>query len=257
MNCPKCDMANRRGSTTCGVCGAPLGAAHRGSSPTGQKPGHAKNAVRPASIPSAPALPAPGVRRGLQGVLRAKDPPMPNGSAAPLLCFLGIVALIVGIVWVRNRSAQSQRDAFAQVLQASLAWKNLPSAEWKDHPYRKGKVLFVDKAAGAVDDLQFDPRVALAYDRWEDFRATSPGEVGTIVFLEYSQEKVGWYTDGADALRWSAKVTVIDATIPAVVASTDVVGHDPLMFKTHREAASGSKPDVQVLKFLQEDFVVR
>lgn len=110
-------------------------------------------------------------------------------------------------------------------------------------PYVKGKVILVNKEEKKIDHTYCELP--------EELRATRPEEVETIVWLEWGKDKVGRYTDGSTAYVNTCKVTIIDRSIPAIVAVTNLRGSMPPNMTTRGGGAGGSMPTEEVIAYLQ------
>src|SRR5262249_61996467 len=112
---------------------------------------------------------------------------------------LGVVLVLTGIFLPQLfRAAQHQalRDSVRDFLVAP------GGTETSQGPYVTGKVVLVDKTKAEVDALQ--RRLP------DELRAYTPGEVGTVVWLEFDVEsKSGEYSDTL-VFTPRCKVTVID-----------------------------------------------
>ena len=107
----------------------------------------------------------------------------------------------------------------------------------------KGKMIVIDRKAQAVDDLFFELPDAL--------RAGKPEEVGTVVLIDWSKEKIDQYKNGAPAYQHSAKVTVIDHAARAVIGSSDFKGDEPPMeIDSNASEGNGSKPTKEIIHYL-------
>src|SRR5262249_6986021 len=103
--------------------------------------------------------------------------------------------------------------------------------------YVKGKLIPVSFGKGktSVDWMYFSLP--------SDLGGGKPEEVGTIVWLEWSDQKVGDYTDGSSALVYHCKVAVIDKESRLLLAEQDFRGGDPPESDSGSGDVHGSKPD--------------
>jgi hypothetical protein len=87
-----------------------------------------------------------------------------------------------------------------------------------------------------------------------DLRADQPEEVRTVVWVKWIHRVVGEYQGPLSphdyAYRCHATVTVIDRTIPAVVAVTELVGPEPPDVKPPDAWGKGQKPTAAVIDYL-------
>lgn len=109
--------------------------------------------------------------------------------------------------------------------------------------YIKGKIITVDQNDGKIDDIYFDLP--------EEWRATQPEEVGTVMWLEWGKEIVGHYTDGAEAYVNTARVTIIDNSIPAIIDRKIFRGSYPSWVKRRRGTRFGSKPTGEIVNYIK------
>lgn len=135
-------------------------------------------------------------------------------------------------------SAQKDRDR----LQASLEeFSKLPGEQITDQPYLKGRVLVVTRKP----DMPFltmdqEPLPYPDDERAKELLAQTPEQVGTVVVLNYSKEKVGTYkivegSGGVNAYREVCELIVIDRSIPAVIHRKTFRGRDPASTTSIRE----------------------
>jgi hypothetical protein len=77
-------------------------------------------------------------------------------------------------------------------------------------------------------------------DRAKELMAESPEQAGTVVLLNYSEEKTGSYkivnsNGGIGEYREVCEVVIIDRSIPAVINRKTFRGPDPLPTRVVRE----------------------
>ena len=110
--------------------------------------------------------------------------------------------------------------------------------------YLKGKVLIIDKKEKGIDPLNSSLP--------ETLRATSPEEVKTVVWLNWNENLVGHYEGGGSAYVYTCQMTIIDNTIPAIVAVKKMRGSEPPEYITVYSYGNlpsygnghGDKPDI-------------
>ena len=161
------------------------------------------------------------------------------------LMILGVVlvaALCFGAYWLVVFGLHSMAVApFKPHLAEYLAPTNGPVAQGP----LKGKVIVLDRVKGDVDwDVFFDLPA--------DLRAGKPEEVGTVVVIDWSKEKIDEYKNGAPAYMQAGKVTVIDHARRAVVASSEFKGAEPPMeIDEHASEGNGPKPTKEIVAYLE------
>jgi len=82
------------------------------------------------------------------------------------------------------------------------------------------------------------------------FRATSPEEVRTIVWLYWVEVDRGFYSDGTAGKRVDCHVTVIDAATRTILASESFFGSDPPGTKSGPGGRTGDRPTEEVITYL-------
>lgn len=115
-----------------------------------------------------------------------------------------------------------------------------------DGMYIKGKIIPIDKEPN-YSSISYSYYFRLP----EELRATQPEEVGTIVLLERSDERVGTYTDGAGAYVTTIEVTIIDKSIPMIIGRKSFRGENPLSAKYGYGANYGLPPTIEIIDFLK------
>jgi hypothetical protein len=151
--------------------------------------------------------------------------------------------LSVGVFFLvrfANRSAEAAR--FEGHIRDYLT---IPKEQFQLGEYLRGQVVAIDVGTREVDEDVF-------FDLPAGLRAATPEEVGTVVLLKWGTKMVGMYTGpngfGGVADAQTCEVTVIDRSIPAVVARRSFQGHDP---PTHYNGTrTGPKPVEEVVNFL-------
>jgi hypothetical protein len=125
------------------------------------------------------------------------------------------------------------------------------SSPHRTQAYLKGKIIPVNKTENKIDDIY--------YSLPEGLRATKPEDVGTIVWLDWGEDKVGHYcseyipgcfSSDDPAIVNTCDVTIIDKSIPAIVVERNFRGSDPPQ-KTKGGGASGSMPTEEIVDYLQ------
>src|SRR5262249_9269107 len=83
-----------------------------------------------------------------------------------------------------------------------------------------------------------------------ELKAEKPEDVKTVVWLEYDEDKIDEFDDGAAAYVWTVKVSVIDKERGRMVGQQDFRGGDPPMTKTYSGAAYGPRPNKEGVDYL-------
>jgi hypothetical protein len=157
---------------------------------------------------------------------------------------LGFLATIGGIFGVQYLMRSSHLGKFKSHLGEYTAQPSRPAAA-PASPYVKGKVIPVEFKDGAKD-IDW-----IYWDMPKDLRADNPDEVGTVVWLEWSDKQVGEYTDNSKALVWLCKVSVIDLGAKTLVGQRDFQGSDPPQSDSGSGDVHGSKPTKEIVDYLK------
>jgi hypothetical protein len=158
----------------------------------------------------------------------------------------GTLALTLVIVSVCLVVRATGRSAHAALFQGHIQeYLSITREQREQGEYLRGKVIVVNTGDKEVDCDVF-------FELPSELRAATPEEVGTIVRLKWGTKMVGMYVSGrgsegaADAQ--TCEVTVIDKSIPAIVAWRSFQGDDPPMHFTG--ARTGPKPVKAVVDFI-------
>lgn len=121
------------------------------------------------------------------------------------------------------------------------------------NPYITGKVFVLsrdDSKDKYTDESPYDLRSA-------NLLAKSPEDLGTIILLNYRKVFVGnYYTDSGKTVpgyTWRCEMTVIDNTIPAVIARRTFKGpplEREVMINQYAYEITGDRPDSDVYEYL-------
>ena len=103
--------------------------------------------------------------------------------------------------------------------------------------YVVGKVVVIDKDKPQVHGIHF--RLP------EELRASSPEEVGTVVWLSWGEKVVGTYTDGSKGYRRTCNVTIIDQANRQITGSRTFLGSNPPEEKSGFGRRKGDKPSAR------------
>ena len=161
--------------------------------------------------------------------------PAPRALGAVVLALLCAGCQLIG-----GDPAQENRRRLREQLQEL---SRLPPREQPtDQPYVRGRALVVTKRQDPPIMMMEDP-VTWGSDRAKDLMAEAPEQVGTVVVLNYSEEKAASYniqgsTGGIGGYREVCEVIVIDRSIPAVIHRETFRGPDLPPTKVVRETQS-------------------
>src|SRR5262249_1488194 len=131
----------------------------------------------------------------------SRSPLVTTGTKIFLLALLVIGLGVGGFFGIRYLARQGELGPFNDQIAdyTAPATRGAPNKS----AYLKGKVVPVNLKSKDVDWLY--------YDLPDDLRPASPAEVGTVVWLDWGEVKVGQYgTGGGGAFVQTCKVTVID-----------------------------------------------
>ncbi len=154
---------------------------------------------------------------------------------AGALVVLAFVAVGVGVlVWALTRSP------FRNHIASYLA----PPVGVAPRGTKVGKLVIVDVGKKDVDSLQDDLP--------DDLRARGPADATTVALLQWSQDIVGGYTSGGNALQWSCQITVVDLATRTTIATQRIMGSPPPWSTVGKRGAShsGDRPRNEVLAYL-------
>lgn len=144
------------------------------------------------------------------------------------------------VLWnlAQERMQAEQTAPFGPYLQEYLA----TPGQTQQGAYIRGKVVTVDTFNKKIDPLYFDLPA--------DLRASTPAEVGTIVWMHRQASQVGYYTKGGGAHQWRCDLKVIDRTTSTLLAEKTFWGSDPPRSKTDSGDAYGSFPSGEIIGYL-------
>ncbi|PYS87766.1 MAG: hypothetical protein DMF64_22310 [Acidobacteria bacterium] len=109
--------------------------------------------------------------------------------------------------------------------------------------YIKGRTVFINKETKAAEYM--------TYDLPSELKAERPQDLGTIILLDWSSERVGKYDDGQPGYVYLCTVSVIDKSIPAVVGTKRFRGGDPPSYKKTYGPAYGTQPTYEILSYVK------
>ena len=112
------------------------------------------------------------------------------------------------------------------------------------NPRVKRYLIPIDLKSRKVDDLYFDMPA--------DLRSSTPEDVATIVWLEWSEDVIGKYNDGTPARVHKCEVTVVDKTTFRVIAQRTFRGTEPPkeIRQNSQWQGIGERPTLPILQFL-------
>ena len=176
--------------------------------------------------------------------------------------------------WMSRAFAEGEIRKFENMF---LAGEHI-GKKLKEAPPRSGKVLIVKPTVWSVyrvgnvfstsitpnqqgkkDHVLSPPRVD---EHWflldGDVRASTPDEVGTVIFMEYISRKAGNYvpvdsstpSGGYAALRKSARMKFFDVASKKYLGQYVLFGNEPDAFATDLSSHSGDLPDI--VQFVNE-----
>jgi hypothetical protein len=106
--------------------------------------------------------------------------------------------------------------------------------------YVKGKVIPVDLKNNKIDWFYYD------------LRANQPEEVGTVVWLEWGEKKVGQYgASGGGAFVRTCNVTIIDHAQRLIVGRHYAEGGPPPTTSRRGASQYGSYPTENIVNYLR------
>jgi hypothetical protein len=115
----------------------------------------------------------------------------------------------------------------------------------RQSPVIVGKVVVLERDGTA--NYRFD---YMHYKITDALRPSSHSQVGTVVLIDWNRAAVGTYTNGSTAYQWSAQVQIIDFRQQAVIHAESFAGTPPPVLKSSRESGTGSKPDGEIVEWL-------
>jgi hypothetical protein len=159
-------------------------------------------------------------------------------------CLLLLVIIIAALVFfgIRSGFRRLRSAPFEKHLSEYASIRGL-EREQAAEAYIRGKIVAVNRSENQIDDIYFDLP--------QELRAAQPEEVGTVVWLEWGADRIGMYTDGAGAYAHTCKVTIIDMSIPAIIAERDFRGSRPPETKSGSGSRYGSKPTDKIVGYLK------
>ncbi len=167
---------------------------------------------------------------------------MTTGNKIFLLILLAAGLGVGGFFGIRYLVRQGELGPFNDKIGEYMAPAKPKAPE--DNPYVKGKVIPVNLKSKDVDWLY--------YDLPDDLRPASPADVGTVVWLDWGERKVGQYgASGGGAFVQTVRVTVIDKARGAIVGEAYLEGGPPPKTSRRGASASGSKPTDRVVTYLR------
>lgn len=144
----------------------------------------------------------------------------------------------------------SERQSFSNFVGNFYSIPNLRSSI-SGQGYIKGKVVVLDRKNRMIDLINDSLP--------SELRASTPDEVGTVVWLDWEEEFRFHYDYGGgiygNAYRYNCKATIIDRSIPAKVGARSFIGSEPprqhVISTYYGESHYGSKPFDEILNYLE------
>ena len=159
-----------------------------------------------------------------------------------IIVVLYVIVLIIAVIssGVRSLVRPFRLKPFAARLSEYTSIPGLK--ELSGEAYVIGKVITVNKGENRIDPMYLDLP--------SDLAASTPEEVGTVIWLEWKEYVVGTYTDGAKGYRITCQVTVIDKVKAAIVGRKTFRGSDPPKFKSGHAPGRGSRPYYAIIDYI-------
>ncbi len=114
-----------------------------------------------------------------------------------------------------------------------------PASGAVDNPYIAGKVVVVNRTDRSIDELSHWYNDNADFDK---LRANTPKEVGTVIWLDYTDQAFGSYTDGATAYQSECKLTIIDKAQNIIVGEYTIDGPEPPATKSGSGDVHAARP---------------
>jgi hypothetical protein len=106
------------------------------------------------------------------------------------------------------------------------------------------KMITVDMTEREIDYFYFDLP--------DEYRASTPEEVQTVVQMKWTKYKCGEYEGGKPAYQQLCDVALVDKASGELIASQQCVGSDPpRSIDSRSSSGTGDKPTAQILGFLK------
>lgn len=161
------------------------------------------------------------------------------------LLALGLLASVAGTILsgVKQGRREDTLEAFAAQLPSYMAlWRDGVADESAvANGYLAGKAVIVEVTDREIDRLSFDLPDAI--------RATTPEEVGTLIFLKCRTPEVGSYTSGATARDHVCDMVAYDTGAGRVSAMDSVVRGAPGSISVDQSGTAG-RPDEELLALI-------
>ena len=158
-----------------------------------------------------------------------------------VLLFLSPILAVVIFAVVRYLVVFEPRfDLFEVHMSEYTSVANQQPGAWYVH----GKVLPIEMRTNTVE-------IQTYYELPGNLRATTPEDVGTVLWLDCTTRAVGTYTSGGAARQWFCDVTLIDLSIPAIIGETSFAGSEPPRTTTKSSGETGSFPAKEIVDYLE------
>ena len=107
-----------------------------------------------------------------------------------------------------------------------------------------GKFVVIDREQKQIDSVH--------YELSSDIRASSPDEVGAVVWVYWDELVTGFYTDGGRGYQYVGTATIIDfATSTTVVSEKKFYGSAPPSVVDRGSVGYGDKPAKEISDYLE------
>ena len=153
-----------------------------------------------------------------------------------------IIALIAGGVYgVRSCRQGSQTKPFLSHMSEYTFFPTLK--ESSSSTGITGKAITIDKIKNEIDDTFFDLPTEL--------KASTPEEVGTVVWVSCNEHIAGTYVSGSKAYVQTCDVTVIEKSTASIVGKRTLSGDQPPQTKSYSGDWHGSKPKSEIVDYIK------
>lgn len=156
----------------------------------------------------------------------------------------GVFLLVSGVRYLeKQRTMASDLRAFDEYLNEYRSVHIKLVEHSVKYAYIKRKVLPIDRTTNKVDDIYLDLP--------DPLRATRPSEVKSLIFLEWETRATHSYRNGATGYSYVCKLEIVDLSLPALVAKTELLGpYPPKTIPKSQREAYGARPKDLVLATL-------
>ncbi len=197
-------------------------------------------------------------------------------SAIKALAVLAIipVLILISMHFERNTSGDEAALApFKPYVHEYLSNTGLSDERYKNDVYIHGKVIIMDTSIegsrtssegtsymdkyGTYTSASGEIKETLgAFDRVffsipKELQAVTPEEVGTIIWLHWSGETVGYYNNGAPGIQQYCIVTIIDKSKQVILGERKIYGPEPPPYLINSSGpGTGAQPLDEVANYI-------